>query len=258
MKLSIFAACAAFCMGSYAAPTPSNSNPKIALAHFMLNGAYAYDVAQWKKDFDDAAQMGVDGFALNFQQMTPGCNPAWIKDQIKLADQASQASNGTYKLMWSFDLDNYDYGCADWAASDIVALITQYTSSGWVRYNGAIVVSGFAQGFKKYDSDFFQGIKASVTAAKIDMVWAIADCDIGDASQAQSLYTTMPWTDGFMNCKHKIIAECDTVDVCPGNAWPGQGKKADAASLSSLDQALYSTVKQAGKGPYIAGMPFYP
>jgi Glycosyl hydrolase family 71 len=93
--------------------------------------------ADWVNDMTLASGRGVDAFALNIANNFSG-NAA----QIGLAFAAAEKSLPTlgFKLFFSFDYA----GGGPWAAGDVSALISKYSSSSaYYRYSGKPFVSTF-------------------------------------------------------------------------------------------------------------------
>lgn len=66
---------------------------KTALAHFMVQSSYAYNLQQWKTDMASAKQMNLDGFALNWTP--PDCQQPYLRWMVSFFSSITTASQLT-------------------------------------------------------------------------------------------------------------------------------------------------------------------
>ncbi|TKX23565.1 glycosyl hydrolase family 71 protein [Elsinoe australis] len=213
---------------------------KTALAHFMVQSSYAYNLQQWKTDMASAKQMNLDGFALNWTP--PDCQQPylrWMATQIDTAFQAAEQSG--FLLTHSFDMSysECDYFWNTTYMSDI--LNRHAKSSANLRWNNKIVVTTFGgDSVQSYNDGFFQDLKDKMNyfgnpislTPGFNSFSERAQSDNGLA-EAQSLISNYTSLDGFLNWQ----------------AWPLQKRQ---NLTCQVDEAFHSALKTSKKaGPYI-------
>jgi hypothetical protein len=89
-----------------------------------------FEVADWRRQIDVAAQASIDGFALNFGRKDDSYE--------KQLDNAFQAASGTsFKLFFSFDYAGAYTGGGPWNASEVDALLSRYASHSSYFHQGS-------------------------------------------------------------------------------------------------------------------------
>ncbi|KAF9522006.1 glycoside hydrolase family 71 protein [Crepidotus variabilis] len=134
-------------------------------AHFMAQNSYSYSQADWANDINSAANIGIDGFALNI---------AANDYEVPKIDDAYAAAeaHGNFKLFYSFDLSySWDYN----VMATIVA--KHANSSATYRWKNNVLVSTFSG------------------EAQGDAWWAA----FKNACKAKGVVQAFPSIDGFFN-----------------------------------------------------------
>lgn len=209
-------------------------------AHFMVQNAYAYNVAQWKTDIAAAQDIGIDGFALNW--VPPNCNndQVWVPDRIDDAFTAAEAMG--FKLIYSFDMS---YSVCDifWNQTYMQHMITKYAgSSATYRWNSNILVSTYGgDQVVQYGNEFFVGLKNNLKASGNAITLSPAltmysmSAQYNPTKAAANLISDYSSIDGYFNWQ----------------AWP---LDTDQNITATPDQTFQTALKNAGKtGPYMMG-----
>ena len=209
------------------------------MAHFMVQNAYAYDIAQWKTDIASAQQIGIDGFALNW--IPPDCMTGldWTVDTID--DAFTAAEQMGFKLMHSFDM-SYSVCNVFWNQTFMADIISRNAgNSATYRWNSNILVSTYGgDQVTQYGNQFFQGLKDTMKNSNpISIAPGLTTYSMGaqynPTSEASSLMSDYPSIDGYLNWQ----------------AWP---LNVLANLTVTPDQAFQAALKSAGRsGPYIMG-----
>lgn len=207
-------------------------------AHFMVQNSYAYDVNQWKQDMQQAKDMGVDAFALNW--MPPNCrsNLQWQEDRIDDAFQAAEEVG--FKLVHSFDMSWSD--CDEYWNTAYMAKVLQKAagSKAAYRWNSNLLVTTYGgDSVKAYGNLFFADLKAKMVFSGNAISLTPALSSFSDkaihnpAGAAFDMIKDFVTTDGYFNWQ----------------AWPTTDK---VNNTCTADEAFQKAMKQAGKtGPYI-------
>ena len=159
------------------------ANPKIALAHFMVEETWAYTVAQWKTDISAAQQIGLDGFALNWKP--PGCqNPPldWLETQIGNAYTAAQ--NTGFKLILSFDMSYYTCGSSNWNEGSMASIIEQYYSNPAQLTWGGVLSSRHSQATTPHTANLSSSLSHPASKTRASQSCWLLLCTVRQELQA--------------------------------------------------------------------------
>ncbi|KAL0955994.1 hypothetical protein HGRIS_002171 [Hohenbuehelia grisea] len=189
---------------------------KNVLAHFMVANTQSYSVADWQKEINAAASIGIQGFVLN----TAG--NSYEPDQISNAYSVAEPIG--FQFFYSFDF------AFNWGADAIVNQIAAHASSGSTfKWNEKVLVSTF-NGQDKGDA-FWAGVKSTLASRGIQISFAPAFTSFRDPAQANSLLSQFPSIDGFTNWW----------------SWPQ-----DNGNLLTTDTDLaYQSAVESRTGPFI-------
>lgn len=185
------------------------ASAKTVIAHFMLDNSYAYNAQQWKTDMASAQQVGIDGFALNWNP--PDCSYPSLSWQVDRIDDAyTVAESMGFQLMFSFDM-SYSVCNTYWNTTFMETMITKYAgSSAAMRWNTNLLVSTYGgDSVSAYGNTFFQSLKDTMKAAGHPITLSPALTSFSEAAQytpvisAASLVAEYPAIDGYFNCKMK-------------------------------------------------------
>lgn len=191
--------------GAQAQAQTQAKSDKVAMAHFMVSEAYAYQSTttnwagtgtQWGRDIAAAKQMNLDGFVLNFWEPLSQCGGGqdWFHNVVKNAHDAAKAND--FKIMLSFDT-NQD--CMQWNADLMYKFIEPYLKSdAFVRHNGAIVLSTFGE--KVADSGTWASVLQKVSDGGDKAIWAPCLYQTSNGPALTSRLDQSAWIGGFCNC----------------------------------------------------------
>ncbi|CAJ2502196.1 Uu.00g095900.m01.CDS01 [Anthostomella pinea] len=211
------------------------------LAHFMVSNSYAYTAARWKTDIIAAQQVGIDGFALNWNP--PDCESGtdWLPSRIDDAFAAAKPLG--FKLVHSFDM-SWSKCKIYWNETYMAGVISKHADSAAAyRWDNALLVTTYGgDAVNEYGNGFFENLKSAMGSTSIKLAPALttysSNAQRGDAdakSSASSLLSEYSSIDGFLNWQ----------------AWPLNVKKKTTAEV---DKDFQSALRKAGKsGPYIMG-----
>ena len=189
-------------------------NAADVFAHFMVQNSYAYSVSTWETDMTSAAQVGIDGFALNW--IPPYCSTTdpnkalgWQVDSIANAFTAAEQQD--FKLVLSFDMSygvgsNCPTGLA-WNETFMSSIISNYTnSSAAYKWNDQMLVTTYAG--EKYGNAFFQALKQTLAQQDIEISiapgftsYTYAAQNEAASGQADAFMSAFDAVDGFLNCQ---------------------------------------------------------
>jgi glucan endo-1,3-alpha-glucosidase len=113
------------CATTKSAITKSPSDRAVA-AHLIFGDTYAHTPKKWQREFELAAEIGVDALLLDIVLQDP-----WAPQQLDSAFNA--ATNSTTKIAFSFD-----FAMADWTTGTVISTLQRYTGlPGYFRYQGS-------------------------------------------------------------------------------------------------------------------------
>ncbi|KZT10864.1 glycoside hydrolase family 71 protein [Laetiporus sulphureus 93-53] len=186
-------------------------------AHFMVQNSYSYNASDWENDITTAANIGIDGFALNIAE--------YDYEVDRLVDAYSVAEAQGFKLFFSFDMSY------SWSSDDMVALVTNYSSSSATyTYNGDVLVSTYSG--ESYGESFWEDFKTTLANDGVTTCFAPAFTTYRDPDDADDLVNTFASIDGFFNWW----------------SWPDD---VDANLTTATDLAYQAVIKDDRTGPYI-------
>ncbi|KAH9979974.1 glycoside hydrolase [Lactifluus volemus] len=133
--------------------TTKSASDRAVVAHFIFGNTYDHTRHDFQREFDLAAEIGIDAHVFNIAQ------DSWTTQQLDVA--FGVAANSTTKIVFSFD-----FAVADWNTGSVISTLQRYSElPGYFRYQGSKgggkgLVSTF-DGHARFDVDWL-AVKAAV------------------------------------------------------------------------------------------------